>query len=121
MQPRRDSGGHFHRGQINHRNGAGDGGSHYWVSDNFRTGGVDLEVFRQSGAPTLVADIGGCARAVDQDAVRRVAHANLRTLYWWLRGQLNLGEGVVLVEQGVGAAPILRDGHAARIRGPRTI
>ena len=59
----------------------------------------------RSGSATLVADVGGRAVAGDHDAVRRVADADLRALL--LRGQVDLGERVVLVQQGVSALAVL--------------
>ena len=107
MQTGRDGSGDLHRGQINHGNGTGDRGANHRVGDDFSAGGVDLEVRLRSGPATLVADVGGRAVAVDHDAVRRVADADLRTLRRRRRGQVDLGERIVLVQQGIGALAIL--------------
>ena len=104
VQPRRDVRRDRHRGQVNHRNGTGNRGANHRVGDDFSAGGPDLEVRLRSGPATLVADVGGRALAVDQDAVRRVADADLRTLL--VRAQVDLGERIVLVQQGVRALPI---------------
>ena len=107
VQTGRDVSGDLHRGQINHRNGTGDCGAHYRVGNDFGAGGINLEVRLCSGPATLVADVGGRAVAVDHDAVRRVANADLPTLRRRLRGQVDFGERIVLVQQGVGAPAIL--------------
>src|ERR1700722_8229770 len=116
MQTGRNVSRNRHRGQINHGNGTRDRGANHGVGDDFSAGRVDLEVCLRSGPATLVADVGGRARVVDQDAVWRVADANLLTLYRRGRGQVDLGERIVLVQQGVGAAAILGDRDAAGIR-----
>ena len=107
MQTGRDVRGNRHRGQIDHGNGTGDRGANHWVGDDFSAGGVDLEVRFRSGPATLVADVGGRAVAGDHDAVRRVADTDLQTLRRRRRGQVDLGERIVLVQQGVGARAIL--------------
>ena len=117
VQTGRDRIGDRHRAQINHRNGTSDCGAHERVGDDFRAGGVDLEVRLGSGAATLVADVGGRAVGGDHDAVRRVADANLRTLRRRVRGQVDLGERIVLVQQGVCALAIARERDTAGIRG----
>src|ERR1039458_8462776 len=50
---------------------------------------------------TLIADGGSHAVGVDHDAVGRVANADRHTLRRRVRGQVDLGERIVLVEQGV--------------------
>ena len=106
MQTGRDGCSDRHRGQIDHRNGTGDRGANHRIGDDFSAGGVDLEVRFGSGPATLVADVGGCAVAGDHDAVGRVADADLRPLLA-SSGQVDLGERIVLVQQGVGALAIL--------------
>src|ERR1035437_6572824 len=103
MQAGRDVSGDLQRGQINHRNCTSDRSANHRVGDDFGAGGVNLEVRLCSGTATLVADVGGRAVAVDHDAVRRVADADLLTLGRRVGGQVDFGERIVLVQQGVGA------------------
>src|SRR5208283_5431526 len=102
----RDGSGYRHRRQIDYRNGTGDRGANHRVGDDFSTGGVDLEVRIRSGPATLVADVGGGAVVAEHDAVRRVAYTDLLTHRRRRRGQVDLGQRIVLVQQGIGARAI---------------
>src|SRR5262249_46640431 len=75
--------------------------------------------FLGSHPATLVTDVGGGAIVGDDNAMRRVAYASL--LNFLLRGQVNLGERVVLIKQGVSALAIIGERDAAGIRGPRAV
>src|SRR5208337_2217674 len=108
-------------GQINHGNGTRDRGANYRVGDDFSASRVDLEVRLRSGPAALVADISGRAVAGDHDAVRSVADADLLNLLRRLRGQVDLGERIVLVQQGIGARAILGERDPAGVGSPRTI
>ena len=77
------------------------------IGDDRRAGGVDLEVRLRGFPPAFIADVGGLSSS-DHDAVRRVADANLRALRQRRRGQVDLGERVVLVQQRVGALAVTR-------------
>ena len=68
--------------------------------------------------PSLLI-LGG--RAIDHDAVRRVADPDLHALRWRRLGQVDLGEGVILVEQGVCALAVLGERDVARIGCGRNI
>src|SRR5436305_14812207 len=106
MQTGRDGSGDLHRGQINYRNGTGDRGANHRIGDDFSAGGVDLEIRLCRGPASLVADVRGSAVAADHDAVRRVSHAYLLSLLRLLRGQVDPGERIVLVQQSVSALAI---------------
>ena len=83
------------------------------------TTGVPLEYSWKSlavGNPAgLVGDVGGLAIRRDHDAMRDVADADLRTLHRCRRGQVDLGQRIVVVQHGIGGLAIRRDRDARGI------
>ena len=80
------------------------------------TTGVPLEYpwksLLGSNPAGLVGDVGGLAIRRDHDAVRDVTDADLRTLDRCRRGQVDLGQRIVVVQHDVGGLAIRRDRDA---------
>ena len=107
-----DAAGDRKRGQVDHGNGAGGRGASRIFGDDRGAVGVFLEVVRGSNPAGLVGDVGGLAIRRDHDAVRDVTDADLRTLRRGRRGQVDLGQRIVVVQHGVGGLAIRRDRDA---------
>ena len=121
VQAGRDGRRDLHRLQIDHGDRTGDCGAHHRIGDDRGAGGVNLEIRRRSGAAAFVADIGGRTRAADHHAVRRVPNADLQTLRRRRDAEVDLREGIVLVQQGVGTLAVVGECDAAGVRSPGRI
>ncbi len=119
VQPGLDGGDDLLLGEVDDRDGAGGGEAVHRVGHDRRAGRVDLKVGLGRGASALVADIGDVA--VDQDAVRRVADADLAGHHRRALGEVDGGQRVVLVEQRVRALAALGERDAARVRRARGV
>src|SRR5208337_2095773 len=105
------------RGQVDHGNGAGGSGAGRILGDDRGAVGVFLEVFCGGNPAGLVGDIGGLAVRRNHHAVRHIADADLRNLRRGRRGQVDLGQRIVVIKHDVGSLAIRRDGNAGRIGG----
>lgn len=74
--------------------------------------GILLEIASFRSPSSLVGDIGGLAIRRDDDTLRHIADADRLPLDWLRLCQVDLNEGIVVVEDGIGGLAILRDRDA---------
>ena len=100
------------RSQVDYGNGALGRRAGRILGDDRGSVGVLLEIARGSNPASLVGDVSGLAIRRDHDAVGDVTDADLRTLHRFRRGQVDLGERIVVVQHYVSSLGIGRDRDA---------